>query len=146
MKKLDDNLKEIIMDATGRLTGFKRREYQAKITLDYFGGSARKAEREMGWGRDCVEKGLKENKTGIRCADNYQGRGRKRTEDTHGRHNISCGKGNSGRPCYEKFTHIYKVAQPVFAISPGRGQMNMPCRWIARPYPAHLLRRTDVIF
>jgi hypothetical protein len=34
-----------------RLTGFKRSAYQGKITLDYWGGSARKAEREMGWGR-----------------------------------------------------------------------------------------------
>lgn len=81
MKKLNNELKEIIKDAAKRLTGFKRREYQAKITSDYFGGSARKAEREMGWGRECVEKGLKEIKTGIRCADNYQGRGEKRTED-----------------------------------------------------------------
>ncbi len=50
--------------------------------MDYFGGNARKAEREMGWGRECVEKGLKESSSGIRCLDNYQGRGRKKTEDT----------------------------------------------------------------
>jgi len=81
VKKMDNELKEIIKDAAKRLTGFRRREYQAKITSDYFGGSARKSEREMGWGRECVEKGLKENETGIRCADNYQGRGKKRTED-----------------------------------------------------------------
>ena len=56
MKKTDDDLKAVIKDAAGRLTGFKRREYQAEITSDYFGGSARKAEREMGWGRACVEK------------------------------------------------------------------------------------------
>ncbi len=60
MKKLDDDLKAVIKDAAGRLTGFKRREYQAQITSDYFGGSARKAEREMGWGRECVKKGLRE--------------------------------------------------------------------------------------
>ena len=70
MKKLDDNLKAVIKDASGRLTGFKRREYQAQITSEYFGGSARKAEREMGWGRESVGKGLKETAGGIRCADN----------------------------------------------------------------------------
>ncbi len=79
--KLTDEIKLIIKDAAKRLTGFKRREYQAKMTLDYFGGNARKAEREMGWGRECVEKGLKESSSGIRCLDNYQGRGRKKTED-----------------------------------------------------------------
>jgi hypothetical protein len=81
MKKLEKEVKTIIMDAAKRLTGVKRRAYQAKIALDYFEGSARKAEREMGWGRESVEKGLKETKSGIRCIDNYQGRGRKRTED-----------------------------------------------------------------
>ena len=81
MKKLDNEVKAIMKDAAKRLTGFTRRAYQAKIALDYLRGSARKAEREMGWGRESVEKGLKETKSGIRCIDNYQGRGRKRTED-----------------------------------------------------------------
>ncbi len=81
MKKSDEDIKAVIKDATGRLTGFKRREYQAKITSEYFGGSARKAEREMGWGRECVEKGLKETESGIRCIDNFQGRGNTGTED-----------------------------------------------------------------
>lgn len=77
-----DETKALIKDAAGRLTGFKRREYQAKITAEYFRGSARKAEREMGWGRESVEKGLRESESGIRCLDNYQRRGRKRTEDS----------------------------------------------------------------
>jgi len=81
MKKFDDEIKTIIKDAAKRLTGFKRRAYQARVTSDYFGGSARKAERAMGWGRESVEKGLKETESGIRCIDNFQGRGRKRTED-----------------------------------------------------------------
>ena len=81
MKKLNDEVKTIIKDAAKRLTGFKRREYHADITSEYFDGSARKAEREMGWGRECVQKGLKEIETGIRCIDNYQGRGGMRTED-----------------------------------------------------------------
>ncbi|QTA79376.1 Transposase DDE domain-containing protein [Desulfonema limicola] len=81
MIKMDNKVKAIIKNAAQKLTGYKRREYQAEITLEYFEGNARKAEREMGWGRECVEKGLKELETGIRCIDNYQGRGRKRTED-----------------------------------------------------------------
>lgn len=80
MKRIDNEVKRLIKDASKRLTGFKRRAYQAKIATDYFGGSARKAEREMGWGRTNVEKGLKETESGIRCVDNYQRRGRTRTE------------------------------------------------------------------
>jgi hypothetical protein len=81
MKKIYDETRTRIKEASKRLTGFRRREYQAHITLEYFGGSARKAEREMGWGRECVQKGLKEVQSGIRCQDNYKGRGRKKTED-----------------------------------------------------------------
>lgn len=79
--KYNIELKALIKDAAKRLTSFKRRAYQSKITLEYFNGSSRKAEREMGWGRECVEKGLQEAKSGIRCVDNFRGRGRKRTED-----------------------------------------------------------------
>lgn len=81
MKKISNEVKEVIKDAAKRLTGFKRRRYQAEITRDYFDGSARKAEYEMGWGRESVEKGLGELKTGIRCTDGYSCRGRKKTEE-----------------------------------------------------------------
>lgn len=81
MKSLSDVTKRIIKDACKRLTGWKRRAYQADIARTYFQGSARKAEREMGWGRERVQKGLKETESGIRCCDHYRGRGRLRTED-----------------------------------------------------------------
>jgi hypothetical protein len=78
---MEDELKAVIKDAARRLTGFDRRSYQADIARRYFGGSARKAERAMGWGRKTVEKGLKETESGIRCLDNFGGRGKKRTEE-----------------------------------------------------------------
>jgi len=36
----------------------------------------------MGWGGESVEKGLKKAESGIRCADNFHGRGGKMAEDT----------------------------------------------------------------
>ena len=45
------------------------------------GGSARRAERRFGWGRDAVGTGLHELATGIRCVDNFPARGRVRAED-----------------------------------------------------------------
>jgi len=81
MAELSEEKKELIKDAAKRLTGFKRRQYQASIALKYFSGSARKTERQMRWGREGVETGLGEARTGIRCLDNFKGRGRKRTED-----------------------------------------------------------------
>jgi len=79
---MDDEIKRLVKSACKRLTGFKKRSYQDEITSEYFNGSARKAEQEMGWGRESVQKGRKEAESGIRCVDNYQGRGGKRAEDT----------------------------------------------------------------
>ncbi len=81
MKIMDAEKKNLIKDAVKRLKGYRKREYIAQISLDYFQGNARKTEREMGWGRVCIQKGIKEKETGIRCIDNDKLKGRKRTED-----------------------------------------------------------------
>jgi hypothetical protein len=70
-----------IKDAARKLTGAKRRAFQAQVTLDYLDGSARRAERVFGWSRRTVELGLNELRTGITCADRYSERGNRRTEE-----------------------------------------------------------------
>lgn len=67
--------------AAKKLTGFKRREFQAEMSLKYCHGSPRLAETRFGWDRTTVGKALGEKRTGIRCLDNYSQRGRKRTEE-----------------------------------------------------------------
>ena len=67
--------------ASKKLTGFKRREFQAEMALKYCNGSPRLAETRFGWDRNTVTKALGEKRTGIRCLDNYSQRGRKRTEE-----------------------------------------------------------------
>ncbi len=37
----------------------------------------------FGWGRAAVETGLGEQRTGIRCVDNFKDRGRRKTEELH---------------------------------------------------------------
>jgi len=78
---LSEEVKETIKDAAKKLTGYRKRDFIAKVTEDYFNGSARKAESEMGWKRTCVETGLNERRTGIMCIDNYGARGRKKSEE-----------------------------------------------------------------
>ena len=63
------------------LSGYRRRQFQSEMALKYCDGSARRTEKVFGWGRDAVETGLNERRTGIRCLDAYHLRGRKRTED-----------------------------------------------------------------
>jgi Rhodopirellula transposase DDE domain len=53
--------------AASKMHGVERRSFQAEMTLKYCDGSARIAERVFGWGRDPVEVGLAEKRTGIVC-------------------------------------------------------------------------------
>jgi hypothetical protein len=53
--------------ASSQLTGAKRRAFQAAMALKYCGGNARHAERVFGWGRETVQLGLHEQRTGILC-------------------------------------------------------------------------------
>lgn len=50
-----------------KMHGSKRRAFVAEMTLKYCGGSARQAEERFGWGRDMVQTGLGEKRTGILC-------------------------------------------------------------------------------
>jgi hypothetical protein len=77
---LDNTIKSTFKDAAKKLTGYRKREFTAKVAEDYFGGWARKAETELGWCRHSVELGLNERRTGIRCEDNYRARGRIKSE------------------------------------------------------------------
>jgi hypothetical protein len=74
-------LKSVIKNAARKLTGAKKREYLAEITTEFLEGNARKAEREFGWGRVTVNKGLQESLIGIKCIDNYKARGNKKTSE-----------------------------------------------------------------
>jgi hypothetical protein len=78
--ELTDTVRETIQSAGRKLTGFLRRQFQAEVAGQYCQGSARQAEQLFGWGRDAVETGLNELRTGIRCLDNFSARGRHKTE------------------------------------------------------------------
>jgi len=77
---LTEELRDTINSAATKLTGARRREFQAEMTLKYCNGSPRTAERVFGWGRDAVRTGLNEVRTGIRCVENFSARGRHKTE------------------------------------------------------------------
>ena len=83
MAELTESLKDDILLASRKLTGFRRREYLAAMALKYCDGSARRAERLFGWGRAAVETGLSERRTGIRCLDNFSARGRHKSEENN---------------------------------------------------------------
>ena len=72
---------ETIRLAARKLTGFERRQFLAEMAIKYCDGSARKAESVFGWGREAVNTGLNERRSGIRCLEDFGARGRKKTEE-----------------------------------------------------------------
>ena len=71
----------LIRSGARRLTGFQRRAFQAEVAVELCSGNARQAERRFGWGRETVEKGLHERRTGLRCLEDFVSRGKQRVED-----------------------------------------------------------------
>jgi hypothetical protein len=59
--------------AASKLSGAKRRSFQAEMSLKYCDGSVRLSESVFGWGRETVELGLAERKTGITCVGAQSG-------------------------------------------------------------------------
>lgn len=81
MNELKEQHITTIKDAAQKLTGAKRRAFQAHGALDYLHGSARRAEAVFGWSRRTVILGLHELRTGIICVDNTAARGHRPTEE-----------------------------------------------------------------
>lgn len=70
--------------ASSKMTGARRRAFQAEIALKYCNGSPRLTETVFGWSRSTVETGLGEKRTGLLCVGAQSGfSGRKRWEDLH---------------------------------------------------------------
>jgi len=53
--------------AASKMHGCERRAFVAEMTLKYCAGRARNAESLFGWGREMVETGLGEARTGVEC-------------------------------------------------------------------------------
>ena len=79
MNELKDQHIATIKNAAQKLTGAKRRAFQAQVALDYLNGSARRAETIFGWSRRTLILGLHELRTGITCVDNPSARGNRKT-------------------------------------------------------------------
>jgi len=78
---LSETVKATIQDAAQKLTGFRKRDFMAKVAEDYFEGSARRTETYLGWNRHTVVIGLHERRSEVICLDYYQGRGGSKSEE-----------------------------------------------------------------
>jgi len=79
--ELTEALKAMFIDTATGLTGSARRVFMARVVKHLGRGGQRRAERELGWCRVTIRKGLHELNSGFTCIDAFTARGRKRAED-----------------------------------------------------------------
>jgi len=78
--ELTDSLKLLFIETATTLKGSARRLFLARTVKELGPGGQRRAERELGWNRETIRKGLHELESGITCLDNFTARGRKPVE------------------------------------------------------------------
>ncbi len=77
---LTDSVKTFLNDTKERLKGANRRQFMAQFVQLLGRGGQSRAERELGWDRKTIVKGVKEITSGITCVDNFSSRGKKPAE------------------------------------------------------------------
>jgi hypothetical protein len=81
MNVLTEEVIASFKDAARKLTGAKRRAFEAQVTLDYLEGSVWKAQRVFGWSHHTVTLGLHELRTGLIGLGGFSARGHPQTEE-----------------------------------------------------------------
>ena len=79
--ELTDSLKNLLVLTALELKGAAKRRFMAQTVLELGYGGQSLAERELGWNRGTIRKGINELKNGITCCDNHSAKGRKKAED-----------------------------------------------------------------
>ena len=79
--ELTDELKNLLIDTAKQLKGSARRQFLARTVKALGPGGASRVEREFGWNRKTIRKGMHEVESGITCLDAFGARGRKLAEE-----------------------------------------------------------------
>lgn len=79
--ELTEEVKALLLNTAKDLKGSVRRMFMARTVQALGEGGQRLAERELGWNRGTIRKGMREAKRGMVCVDAFSSRGRKRSED-----------------------------------------------------------------
>ena len=79
--ELTEEVKALRLNTAKELKGSVRHRFMARTVQALGEGGQRLAERELGWNRGTIRKGMHEVERGIVCEDAFALRGRKRRED-----------------------------------------------------------------
>jgi hypothetical protein len=156
-------------DAAKKITGAKKREFQAKVSIDYLNSKAYLAEKTFGWDCKAVSLGLNELRTGIVCLNNFNARGNKKTEAKMPQLelDIVCLADPESQidPKFQtafKYTRITaKAMHEALIVEKGWAHEELPCektivnilnrlgyrlRWVQKAKPLKKVSETDAIF
>jgi len=75
-----DGIKSLLKSAVAKLKGSARRRFLAETVRELGPGGQGLAERELGWNRGTIRKGMHELTAGLECKDAFCLRGRKGSE------------------------------------------------------------------
>jgi len=81
MMPLDEATKQVYHETAQSLKGSERRLFMARVVNALGMGGQRQTERELGWNRRTIRKGLRELASGYVCLAAYAARGRKAAEE-----------------------------------------------------------------
>jgi hypothetical protein len=80
LTQLTDSIKSLCIKTAQKLKGSDRRQFMAEVVKGLGIGGQTLAERELGWNRRTIRKGMKELLSGQPITDGYERSGRKRSE------------------------------------------------------------------
>ncbi len=78
--ELTEEVKALLLNTAKELKGSARRGFMARTVRALGPGGKLLAERELGWNRGTMRKGMHEMERGMVCVDAFSSRGRKRSE------------------------------------------------------------------
>jgi hypothetical protein len=79
--ELTEDMKRVFIETATILKGHARRRFMAQTVKAFGAGGASLAERELGWNRGVIRKGMHELRTGLHCIENSSVRRPKRAEE-----------------------------------------------------------------
>jgi len=80
---LTESLKSMLAKTAKNLKNSARRIFMAETVKELGKGGQRLAEKELGWSRITIRKGIKELTSGVNCIDAFNLRGRKATQEKY---------------------------------------------------------------
>ena len=79
-RPLTEAIKVLFKSAAAKLKGSARRVFMAETVRELGPGGQTLAERQLGWNRGTIRKGMHELHAGVECVDAFRLRGRKRSD------------------------------------------------------------------